>query len=65
MVYSIRVTLLFSEDLLQPLENAVSHNLIPALTGQPAPNEKIRALLALPIRLGGMGLVNPTRLPEH
>ena len=64
-VYSIRVTLPFSEDLLQPLENAVSHNLIPALTGQPAPKEKIRALLALPIRLGGMGLVNPTCLPEH
>ena len=32
---------------------------IPALTGQPPPGEHIREILALPTRLGGLGLTNP------
>ena len=38
---------------------------IPALCGGPAPNDKLRDLLALPCRLpGGLGLVNPTNMAE-
>ena len=46
--------------LLQPLEDIIRQKLIPALTGRPPPNDLVRALLALPARLGGMGLLNPT-----
>ena len=35
----------------------------PPLTGQSTPNGNTRALLALPVRLGSMGIVNPTTLP--
>lgn len=62
-VYTLRVTTCFPSELLQPLEQAISDTLLPALSGQPAPNETTRQLLALPCRLGGMGLVNPTLLP--
>ena len=47
--------------LLQPLENIIRQKLIPALTGRPPPNDLERDLLALPARLGGMGLINPTQ----
>ena len=63
-IYALRVTTPIEESLLKPLEDAVSQKLIPALTGQAAPNEDIRALLALPVQLGGMGLVNPVTLPR-
>ena len=33
---------------------------IPILCGRPAPSDLERDLLALPSRLGGMGLINPT-----
>ena len=46
--------------LTQPLEAIIRSKLIPALTGQPPPNDEIRDLLALPARLGGMALTNPT-----
>ena len=63
-IYALRVTTPIEESLLKPLQDAVSQKLIPALTGQPAPNEDIRALLALPVQPGGMGLVNPMTLPR-
>ena len=50
--------------LLQPLESALRHKFIPALTGQSAPNHLVRELLALPARLGGLGLVNPVDLAD-
>jgi hypothetical protein len=48
--------------LLQPLEDAIRHKFIPALTGQCAPNDTERELLALPVRLGGLGIINPAQL---
>ena len=48
------------EDLKEPLERAIGKVLIPAMTGHtctPAEHE----LLALPVRLGGLGLTNPCR----
>ena len=46
--------------LLQPLETLIRSKLIPALTGQPPPSDDMRDLLALPARLGGMALTDPT-----
>ena len=57
-------TILHISPLLQPLEDRIRHRLIPALTGRPPPNDSERELLALPVRLGGLGIVNPTLLPN-
>jgi len=47
--------------LLQPLENVTRHKFLPALTGKKgAFSDTGRALLALLVRLGGLGIVNPT-----
>ena len=46
--------------LLQPLEDILRLQLIPTLTGRPPPE---RDLLALPARLGGIGLTNPLTSP--
>ena len=48
------------EDLLCPLETAIHQHFIPALTGREACSAAKRDLLALPVRLGRMGLLNPT-----
>ncbi len=45
---------------LSPLEAVIRTKLIPALTGRPPPNDIERNLLALPARLGGIALANPT-----
>ena len=51
-------------DLLEPLERAISDVLIPALLeDQVAETE--RDLLALPVRMGGLGLVNPVSQSRH
>ena len=47
------------EELLEPLEHAISDVLIPSLTEHNcSPTE--RELLALPVRVGGLGLTNPS-----
>ena len=48
-------------DFLQPLEDSIHQVLIPAITGRPPCSklERERELLALPVRLGGMGVLNP------
>ena len=45
---------------LQPLEDSIRLRLIPALTGRAPPSDLDRELLALPVRLGGLGLVKVT-----
>ena len=47
-------------DLFRPLEEAIRQRFIPALTGQEIPGDLERELFALPTRLGGLGLSNPT-----
>ena len=47
------------QDALEPLENAVSQVLIPAITGCNC-NQLDRTILALPVRLGGPGMGNPS-----
>ena len=49
---------------LSPLETIIRTKLIPALTGRPPPNETERELLALPARLGGIALSNPTQATD-
>ena len=46
-------------DIVESLEKAIQSHFIPALTGQPPPGGHTRELLALPARLGGLGLMNP------
>ena len=47
------------ERLLQPLERAISDVLIPSLIDRNF-SETERDLLALPVRMGGLGLINPS-----
>ena len=48
-------------NLLQPLEDAIRHHLIPAITGRARITDMESVLSALPTRLGGMGIPNPTK----
>jgi len=50
--------------LLQPLEDSIHQKLIPALSGRPSCSNIERDLLALPTKLGGMSLSNPTVTAE-
>ena len=54
-------------DHLQPLETEICRSFLPSLTGRPVPGEGVRSLLALPPRLGGLGIINPTTafVKEH
>ena len=51
--------------LLQPLENTISDHFIPALTGRGSCTKLECDLFALPARLGGLGLTNPTKSAVH
>ena len=51
--------------LLEPLEEVMRHKLIPLLTGHEGVSDAECKLLALPCRLGGMGLINPTELSDE
>ena len=61
--YATRVCVNLTEEAMEPMEKEIAqHLIIPSLTSQPAPNGTIRALLALPACLGGLGLINPATL---
>ena len=51
--------------LLQPLEDIIRTKFIPAICGRPAPSNELRDLLALPCRMGGLGIPNPTHTASH
>ena len=46
-------------ELLQPLELAISHCFIPAITEGRMCTDDERILFSLPVRLGAMGIINP------
>ena len=46
--------------LLEPIDESIQTNLIQALTGRPSPNILETTLLALPTRLGGLGISIPS-----
>ena len=48
------------EDMFQPLEDAIRQQFLPSLTGQAAFSDADRDLMALPVRLGGLGIINPS-----
>ncbi len=51
-------------DLFLPLEEAIREQLIPALIGRKVSDVE-RRILALPVRLGGMGIENPAENSMH
>jgi len=59
---SIARTIPNIEDLFQPLEECIRHTFIPAVTCHLLPGDLERDLLALPTRIGGMGIINPVRM---
>ena len=48
------------QEFFQPLEDAIRLKFLPSLTGREVSNETERELLALPARLGGLGISIPT-----
>ena len=56
---------LSSDELLQPLKAAIQSQFIPAITGQAPPGQQVREILALPVRLGGLGLQNPITMAKE
>lgn len=48
-------------DLYQPLKDAIPHHLLPAFTGRKRITDLESDLYALPTRLGGLGIPNPTK----
>ena len=55
------------EDYLQPIEDVIRHQFIPAITGGKVVNDSERNLLSLPPNMGGLGLKNIRELApiEH
>ena len=49
---------------LEPLEHAIRTQLIPALTEGQLVNDHERQLLSLPVRYGGLGLINPCEMSD-
>ena len=49
------------EDLVEPLERAIADVLIPSITDYHCTTPSERDLLALPVRLGGLGIINPSQ----
>ena len=47
-VYGLKVSSITSDEVFQPLEEAIVKYLIPALTGQHAPSQEMRNVIALP-----------------
>ena len=51
--------------LFQPLEDIILHKFIPALTGKDGISALERSVFALPVRLGGLGIINPVQQASH
>ena len=51
--------------LLATLENVIHQEFIPSLSGRPASSSVERKIFALPARLGGLGLTNPTACDDR
>ena len=49
------------EEFLKPLEDTIRQQFLPALTGQNAFKHLERDLMALPVRHGGLGIINPSK----
>ena len=49
---------------LQTLEDTIRSEFIPSITGRSPPNDIVRNLMALPARLGGLGIIDPSRCSD-
>ena len=58
---SVLRTLADIEDLLEPLERAIADVLILSITDHHCTTQNERDLLALPVRLGELGIINPSQ----
>ena len=63
-VYFLR-TIPNINDHLQPIEEVIRNNLIPAITGGHQCSDEERKLLALPVRLGGLGIDDICKISTH
>ena len=54
-------TIADTAELFIPLEKAVREHLLPTLTGQVPFSDDVQDLLALPARMGGLGISNPVK----
>ena len=52
------------KDLFIPLEETIRQKLIPAIVGR-AVGDTERKLLSLPVRLGGLGIADPTETADR
>ena len=48
-------------DLLDPVEKAIRHKLLPALTGMSVVSDLKGELFSLPVHLGGLNIANPSK----
>ena len=51
-------------DHLQPLEDVISNDFVPSLFGSKV-KDLLRRLIALPPKLGGMGITNPIEIANN
>ena len=49
---------------MRPLEVKIRQSFIPIITGQSAPDDTMRTLLSLPVRLGGLSLTDPMTVAD-
>ena len=49
------------DEYIYPLEDCLRMRLIPMLTGRNTVCDSVRSILSLPVRLGGLGVINPIR----
>ena len=54
-----------SSELFISLEDAIQTIFLSSLTGQSPFNDTDRNMLALPTRLGGLGIINPSQMSSH
>ena len=53
------------DSLLQPLEDTINQVFLPALTGRSQCNPDERTFMSLPIRYGGLNIINPITNVSH
>ena len=49
---------------LEPIEKAIREKFLPAITGQPFIPDTLRSIMALPTRMGGLGVENPCHMAD-
>ena len=53
------------ENFILPLDKAIKQKLIPALFNDFQISEELRSLIALPCKLGRMGIINPLEIANE